>query len=208
MHGGEQALLDALVVAANDRFERRDHVADHILWRVMQQDREHGAVGGSRLDRCRDGVDEQAVLRYRENRRPLGLAVPARHPRQAVGDVLDLDVEGRWVEEIEAAPRQHALPGTWWRFARRHQGRPALPRAAHSLWRQQPTRWSLTMPTACMKAYTMVGPQKPKPASFSAFDILRDVSLSTGMSLRARNLFCCIVSPAMSHRNCEKPWRS
>ena len=28
-----------------------------------------------------------------------------------MGDVLDLDVEGRRVQEIEPAPAQHALPG-------------------------------------------------------------------------------------------------
>jgi hypothetical protein len=42
------------------------------------------------------------VLRHREHVRALGLAVPAGHPRQPVSDVLDLDVEGRGVEEIKA----------------------------------------------------------------------------------------------------------
>jgi hypothetical protein len=30
-----------------------------------------------------------------------------------MGDVLDLDIEGRGVQEIEPAPAQHALPGAW-----------------------------------------------------------------------------------------------
>ncbi len=40
-----------------------------------------------------------------------GLAVPAGHAGQAVGDVLDLDVQRRGVEQVEPAARQHALPG-------------------------------------------------------------------------------------------------
>ena len=40
-----------------------------------------------------------------------GLAVPARDAGEAVGDVLDLDVERRGIEEVEAAAGQHALPG-------------------------------------------------------------------------------------------------
>ena len=41
----------------------------------------------------------------------LGLAIPARDPRQAMGDVLDLHIQRRGVEQIEAAPAQHPLPG-------------------------------------------------------------------------------------------------
>src|SRR5262249_19135063 len=39
-----------------------------------------------------------------------GLSVPARHAGEAVGNILDLDVQRRRIEEIEAAARQHALP--------------------------------------------------------------------------------------------------
>jgi hypothetical protein len=40
------------------------------------------------------------------------LAVPSRHTRKAVGDVLDFDVERRGVEKIQPPSAQHALPGT------------------------------------------------------------------------------------------------
>ena len=40
-----------------------------------------------------------------------GLAVPSGHSRQAMGDVFDLDVERRGVEEIKPAAGQHSLPG-------------------------------------------------------------------------------------------------
>ena len=49
-----------------------------------------------------------------------GLAVPARHPGEAVGDVLDLDVERGGIEQVEPAARQHALPGA---RRRRKRGR-------------------------------------------------------------------------------------
>ena len=92
--------------------------------------------------------------------RALGLAVPARDAREPVRDVLDLDVERGGIEQVEPAARQHALPG-----ARRVGFAIALRRGAlrgtrvirfasfaHAAWRWHVTRWSLTMPTACMKA--------------------------------------------------------
>ena len=39
------------------------------------------------------------------------LSVPARHPRDPMCNVLDLDVERRRIEQIETAARQHPLPG-------------------------------------------------------------------------------------------------
>ncbi len=43
--------------------------------------------------------------------RPDGLTIPSRHAREPMGDVLDLDVERRGVEQIEASAGQHTLPG-------------------------------------------------------------------------------------------------
>jgi hypothetical protein len=66
----------------------------------------------------------------------LRLAVPARHPGKPVGDVLDLDVERRGVEEIEPAARQHALPGArgvaglWHGSGRRSEAKTAAGRVA------------------------------------------------------------------------------
>ena len=39
-----------------------------------------------------------------------GLAVPARHPRESMGDVGNLDVERGGVDQVEPPPRKHALP--------------------------------------------------------------------------------------------------
>ncbi len=51
------------------------------------------------------------MLGDREGVRALGLAVPARHPGQAMGDVLDLDIQRAGLQQIEPAAAQHALPG-------------------------------------------------------------------------------------------------
>ena len=51
------------------------------------------------------------MLRDREDLGPLRLAIPAGHARQAMGDVGDLDVDRRGVDQVEPPPRQHALPG-------------------------------------------------------------------------------------------------
>jgi hypothetical protein len=51
------------------------------------------------------------VLRHRKDMRAAGLAVPACDTREAMGDIGDLDIERRGVEQIEPPSRQHALPG-------------------------------------------------------------------------------------------------
>jgi hypothetical protein len=55
--------------------------------------------GGENLD------DYDRVLGHREGIVAGGLAVPARHPRQAMGDVGDLDIELRRIEQVEPAAR-------------------------------------------------------------------------------------------------------
>ena len=109
--GGEQPRLDRLVGVADHRLERRDHVADHVFRRVVQQDREPRPPVEPRRARPRHRLDQQRVLRDREDMRAVGLAVPARDAREPVRDVLDLDVERRGVEQVEPPARQHALPG-------------------------------------------------------------------------------------------------
>ncbi len=139
----KQALFHRLVGIADHRLERRDHVADHIFRRVVQKDREPQPV----VDRAllaRQRIDQQRVLRDRKDMRAVGLAVPARHPRDAMRDVLDLDIERGGVEQVEPSPRQHALPGarlaagleTGRRPLRRHVLRPSFAQAA--------CRWHVT----------------------------------------------------------------
>src|SRR5581483_5303300 len=119
------------------------------------------------LHRRGDLLHQQRVLGDGEGMVSHRLAVPARHAGKAVGDVLDLDVLRRGIEQVEPPPRQHPLPGarrTGCRIDARSRAllahaRPrstgALKRrcsSAQASWRWQLTRWSLTMPVACMKA--------------------------------------------------------
>ena len=55
-------------------------------------------------------VAQHCLVVDREGVRPRRLAVPARHPGQAVGDVVDLDIERGGIQEVESAARQHPLP--------------------------------------------------------------------------------------------------
>src|ERR1700674_3681670 len=120
--------------------------------------------------------------------RAAGLAVPARDPRQAMGDIGDFDVQRRGIQEIEPPPRQHPLPDAGRCFGRgqfssRHlalrRGMRCFP--AQVSWRKQVTRWSLTMPVACMKALTMVGPTNLNPRDASSFEILIDSGVDAGI---------------------------
>src|SRR5690606_1181841 len=54
------------------------------------------------------------MLGNREGMVADGLAVPARDPGQAEGDVLDLNVERRGIQDVEPAAGEHALPGPRW----------------------------------------------------------------------------------------------
>jgi hypothetical protein len=41
----------------------------------------------------------------------LGLAIPPGHAGQPMGNVLDLDIKRRRVQQVKPAPRKHPLPG-------------------------------------------------------------------------------------------------
>src|SRR5690606_16421520 len=110
MNGMLQALLDRLVILAKGGLERRDHVADHIFGRIVQERGElPGGRGGAR--RCtEDLLHQKRVLRDGEGVVAARLSVPARHAGKPVRYVGDLDVERRGIEEVETAPGKHALP--------------------------------------------------------------------------------------------------
>ena len=57
-----------------------------------------------------DLFDHDGMLGDRKRVSAGCLAVPAGDAGQAVGDVLDLDVEGGRIEQVEAAAGQHSLP--------------------------------------------------------------------------------------------------
>src|SRR4051812_29284571 len=156
MNGREQPQLDRLVAVTDHRLEGRDHVADHIFGGVVQQHGKSSAAVEPRYLLPRQYLDQQSVLRHRIDMRALGLAVPARDAGEAMGNVFELDIERRRVKQVEPAARQHALPGAGFcrTRARLFHLCVVFLRAsfAHAAWRWQSTRWSLTMPVACMKA--------------------------------------------------------
>ena len=54
--------------------------------------------------RAFDGFDQERMLGDGEDVRALGLPVPTGNSREPMGDVCDLDVERRGVEQVEPAP--------------------------------------------------------------------------------------------------------
>ena len=111
MNSREQALLDRLIGVADHRFERRNHVADDVFGRVVQQDRQTARVVKLRRVCACQRFDQERMLRHGKDVRAMRLAIPARDARKPVRDILDFDVERRWIEQIEPPPRQHSLPG-------------------------------------------------------------------------------------------------
>ncbi len=142
VNGREEARLDAFVGVADHCLERRDHVADHVFRRVVQEHSEAAlTIEVGALVRKR--FHQQRVLGDRKNVGADRLPVPARDAREPVRDVRDLDIERGGVEQVEPAPGKHALPGAEQlracrRFRlRRHQRPASLASGA--------CRWQVTM---------------------------------------------------------------
>ena len=76
----------------------------------MQQGHQAGIAGEQRLKLRRQPLDQHAVLRHGEGMLAFGLAVPARDAGKAMGDVFDLDVQRRRIQQVEPAAAEHSLP--------------------------------------------------------------------------------------------------
>ena len=77
----------------------------------MQQGGETPTGIQVRLQVDADLLDHEGMLGDGEGVVARGLAIPSGDPRQSMGDILDLDVEGRGVKQVQPSPGQHALPG-------------------------------------------------------------------------------------------------
>src|SRR5919197_3001096 len=110
MDGDEEARLYRLVGIADHGLERRDHVADHVFRGIVEENAEAARTVEARA-LARDRFDQERMLGDGEDVRAFGLPIPAGNPRETVRNVGDLDVERGRVEQVEPAPRQHALPG-------------------------------------------------------------------------------------------------
>ena len=111
MDGFQKPVLDRLVVTANHRLERRDHVAHHIFRRIVQQGYHLLARRKLRIEPQMNVEHQQRMLGDGKGMIAPGLAVPAGNARKSLGNVLDLHIERRGFEQIEPAARKHALPG-------------------------------------------------------------------------------------------------
>ena len=91
--------------------QRADHVAEHVFVRIVHQCRQPGIGIEAWPESPCDPLHEKRVFRNGKCPVPRGLPVPARHAGETMGNVLDLDVEGRRIEQIEPSAAQHTLPG-------------------------------------------------------------------------------------------------
>jgi len=77
----------------------------------MQQRRQPRLARRGNVPGCEQGLYQERMLRDGEDLGAFRLAVPASHAGQTMGDVANLDVERRRIDEIEPPSRQHPLPG-------------------------------------------------------------------------------------------------
>jgi hypothetical protein len=93
-----RAVLDCLVVSAQDRLERADEVADHVF-RARRE--------GARQAALRPAAN---AARPRKICAPCGLSVPARDARKAMRDVSISISSGEGSRRSSLRPDKHALP--------------------------------------------------------------------------------------------------
>jgi hypothetical protein len=109
----QEPVFDGFIIAPNHRFKRRDHIADDIFGRVMQQGCQTIGLWKACLHRDKNSLYQHRMLRHRENGRPNGLTIPSRHSSQSVRNILDFDIEWRRIKQVQPTARQHPLPSPW-----------------------------------------------------------------------------------------------
>ena len=119
----EKTVLDLFVIGPDHRFEGRDHVANDVFRRIMQEGREEIGIVEAGIRSAGAGFDQQGMLGDGKDRRATRLAVPAGDAGEAVGDIFDLDIERRRIEQIKTPTGEHALPCAGWLLLARHQRR-------------------------------------------------------------------------------------
>src|SRR5690606_30303446 len=113
-------VLESLIVNAESRLERTDHIADHIFGSIMQQRGEAPFGGPAGAKACAYIVHQHTMFGNRERMIAFRLPVPPRNTGKPMRNVVNLDVQRRWVEQVEPSPTQHALPGAWLLSCFRH----------------------------------------------------------------------------------------
>jgi hypothetical protein len=130
------------------------------------------------------GFDQHAMLGHREGMVALGLAVPAGDAGEAMGNVLDLDVERRRIEQVEPAAGQHALPGAG--RSAFNAGRASLRLVAVAI-----DEVVVHQPAGLHEGIDDGGADKAEAALLQVFrDFLRQRRLAPAIAAMLRKLFC------------------
>lgn len=95
-----KSVLQSFVINANCYFEWRNEVTDNIFRSVVEKGRKPGFTGKAGPKLGDDPFDQEAVLCDREGMLALGLTIPAGDAGESVGNILDLDIQRRRVEQI------------------------------------------------------------------------------------------------------------
>ena len=92
VNGGLQPLLHGFISTADHRLEGRNHVADHIFRRIVQEC--HLAFIGARFAQSSKNVfNNKAMLGHGKRMVAESLTVPARYAGKAMRDIGDLHIE-------------------------------------------------------------------------------------------------------------------
>ena len=86
-------------------FEKRLLSAIHM--RFMEQRHQPRLLVQLPVDVAGDPLHQHAMLRHGKGMVALGLAIPPGHPCQPMGDVLNLDIKRRGVQQVKPASRKH-----------------------------------------------------------------------------------------------------
>ncbi len=98
--GGKQLGFEGPVVERQRRLEGANQVTNDVFRRIVDEGREPEPLVQLGLKLRNDRLDEQTMLGNRESMFALGLSVPTGDASEPVGDILDLDIERRRVEQV------------------------------------------------------------------------------------------------------------
>ena len=94
MHRGGQPVIQRTISRPNCCLDRGNHVSDHVFRRVMQHRRKLPLWLGTCANSPVQSLNQQRMLCHAIGEIPPCLTIPTRDKGQAMGDVLDLDIQG------------------------------------------------------------------------------------------------------------------
>ncbi len=103
MDRGGQSCIQVLVSGSDGGFDRADHVADHIFRGIVQQGRQLPFGRDARRHPAEQCFHQKRMLGHRIGMITARLPVPARDEGKAVGNILDLDIDRGWIQQVKTA---------------------------------------------------------------------------------------------------------